>query len=52
MYRDSGRFVFHGVSLVKDRAVNLNLCSFARKSPELVISLTFYNDPCVSHEAI
>ena len=52
MYRDSGRFVFHGVSLVNDRAVFRNLCSFARKTPEMLISLTFQNDPCVSHEAI
>ena len=52
MYRDSGSFVFHGVSLVKDRAVYGNLCSFARKSPEMLITLTFKNDPCVSHEAI
>ena len=53
MYRDSGKFVFHGVLLVKDRAVYLNLCSFARKSPEMLISLfIFLNDPCVSHEAI
>ena len=51
MYRDSVRFVFHGVSLVKDRAVYLNLCSFANKIA-LLISLTFQNDPCVSHEAI
>ena len=41
MYRDSGKFVFHGVLLVNDRAVYWNLCSFARKSPEMRISLTF-----------
>ena len=52
MYRDSGGFVFHGVLLVKDRAVYWNLCSFARKSPEMLITLFFLNDPCVSHGAI
>ena len=41
MYRDSGGFVFHRVSLVKERAVYWNVCSFARKSPEMLISLTF-----------
>ena len=41
MYRDSGRCVFHDVSLVKDREVYCNLCSFARNSPEMLISLTF-----------
>ena len=41
MYRDSERFVFHGVSLVRVRAVYRNLCSFERKSPEMLTSLTF-----------
>ena len=52
MYRGSGRFGFLGVLLVKNRAVYCNLCSFARKSPAMLISLTFKNDPCASHEAI
>ena len=41
MYWDSKRFVFHGVSLVNDRAVYGNLCSFARQSHEMLISLTY-----------
>ena len=31
---------FRGVSLVKDKAVYLNVCSFARKSRKMLISLT------------
>ena len=41
MYRDGGRFIFHGVSLVKDREEYCNLCSFARNSPEMLFSLIF-----------
>ena len=41
MYRDSGKSIVHGVSLVKDREVYCNLCSFARNSPEMLFSLTF-----------
>ena len=43
---------FFSVSLIKDIAVCLNVYKFTRKLAKMLISLTFSNDPCVSHEAI